>query len=167
MRRDSRPAHSFAPGDALLLAFRSWDTPLATRKGVLHATTDIANAAAVYVHTDACRLPGSRSPTSPYRISASWRMANGGIWRMCSPEKGAFLFSGGSTWAFTSIGKATRPQERLRGNSWEVFQRCRMVQPLQKPKRVKKFGLKRFNRHQCDRKIAVKVGCCYSLACTR
>jgi len=27
---------------------------------------------------------------------------------------------------------------------------------LQKPKRVKKFGLKRFNRHQCDRKIAVK-----------
>jgi len=33
-----------------------------------------------------------------------------------------------------------------------------MVQPLSKPKRVKKFGLKKFNRHQHDRKIAVKVG---------
>ncbi|CAL5228957.1 g12189 [Coccomyxa viridis] len=31
-----------------------------------------------------------------------------------------------------------------------------MVQPLQKPKRVKKFGLKKFNRHQHDRKMAVK-----------
>ena len=35
-----------------------------------------------------------------------------------------------------------------------------MVQPLAKPKRVKKFGLKKFNRHQHDRKIAVKVGNC-------
>ena len=35
-----------------------------------------------------------------------------------------------------------------------------MVQPLAKPKRVKKFGLKKFNRHQHDRKIAVKVGIC-------
>ncbi|CAK0784987.1 60S ribosomal protein L32-1 [Coccomyxa viridis] len=32
-----------------------------------------------------------------------------------------------------------------------------MVQPLAKPKRVKKFGLKKFNRHQHDRKIAVKT----------
>ena len=32
-----------------------------------------------------------------------------------------------------------------------------MVQPLAKPKRVKKFGNKKFNRHQHDRKIAVKV----------
>ena len=29
---------------------------------------------------------------------------------------------------------------------------------MQKPKRVKKFGLKKFNRHQHDRKMAVKVG---------
>ena len=35
-----------------------------------------------------------------------------------------------------------------------------MVQPLAKPKRVKKFGLKKFNRHQHDRKIAVKVCNC-------
>lgn len=39
-----------------------------------------------------------------------------------------------------------------------------MVQPLSKPKRVKKFGLKKFNRHQHDRKIAVKVGDCRSFA---
>jgi hypothetical protein len=39
-----------------------------------------------------------------------------------------------------------------------------MVQPLAKPKRVKKFGFKRFNRHQCDRKIAVKVGNCCNTA---
>lgn len=42
-----------------------------------------------------------------------------------------------------------------------------MVQPLAKPKRVKKFGFKRFNRHQCDRKIAVKVGHCCSTAGSR
>ena len=41
-----------------------------------------------------------------------------------------------------------------------------MVQPLAKPKRVKKFGLKKFNRHQHDRKIAVKVGD-YSLSVCR
>ena len=82
---------------------------------------------------------------------------------MSSFITGAFLFSGGFIGAFTSSGRVTRPQERLRRSYWEVLQRCKMVQPLQKPKRVKKFGLKRFNRHQCDRKIAVKVGCCYSL----
>jgi ribosomal protein L32E len=32
-----------------------------------------------------------------------------------------------------------------------------MVQPLSKPKIIKKFGNKKFNRHQHDRKIAVKV----------
>ena len=34
-----------------------------------------------------------------------------------------------------------------------------MVQPLSKPKIIKKFGTKKFNRHQHDRKMAVKVGC--------
>ena len=34
-----------------------------------------------------------------------------------------------------------------------------MVQPLSKPKIIKKFGNKKFNRHQHDRKIAVKVSC--------
>jgi hypothetical protein len=32
-----------------------------------------------------------------------------------------------------------------------------MVQPLSKPKIIKKFGHKKFKRHQHDRKIAVKV----------
>jgi len=32
-----------------------------------------------------------------------------------------------------------------------------MVQPLSKPKIIKKFGQKKFKRHQHDRKIAVKV----------
>ena len=34
---------------------------------------------------------------------------------------------------------------------------ARMVQPLSKPKIIKKFGHKKFKRHQHDRKIAVKV----------
>ena len=34
-----------------------------------------------------------------------------------------------------------------------------MVQPLSKPKIIKKFGNKKFNRHQHDRKMAVKVRC--------
>ncbi len=33
----------------------------------------------------------------------------------------------------------------------------KMVQPLTKVKKVKKYGNKKFNRHQHDRKIAVKV----------
>ena len=32
-----------------------------------------------------------------------------------------------------------------------------MVQPLTKIKKVKKYGNKKFNRHQHDRKMAVKV----------
>lgn len=32
-----------------------------------------------------------------------------------------------------------------------------MVQPLSKPKVLKKYGNKKFKRHQSDRKIAVKV----------
>ena len=57
-----------------------------------------------------------------------------------------------------AVEEAAGPQRRLRRSSWVHSNRCRMVQPLAKPKRVKKFGFKRFNRHQCDRKIAVKVG---------
>ena len=56
--------------------------------------------------------------------------------------------------------------EAARGAGRDTFERCRMVQPLQKPKRVKKFGLKKFNRHQHDRKIAVKVGHCYLPFCS-
>ena len=41
-----------------------------------------------------------------------------------------------------------------------------MVQPLTKVKKVKKYGNKKFNRHQHDRKIAVKVDTDASCLCT-